>query len=663
MLLAAGVLLVAAAIAYHNTFRVPFLFDDIPSIRDNAAIHRLSTAILPWHGPGGLTVNGRPLVGLTLAINHLVSADNVWSYHALNLLIHVLAGLALFGIVRRTLLSPRLRAAFGGKAESLALTVAAAWVVHPLQTEAVTYVIQRAEALSGLFYLLTLYGLIRGADSSRPWRWYAVSVTACFLGATSKEVIASAPLIVLLYDRTFLAGSFREAWRKRWSLHLALAGSWLVLGSLVVDTQARGGTAGFGTALSVWSYALTQCRAVVLYLTLAIWPHPLVFDYGTTTARSFAEVAPAALCLFGLGAAVVVALRRRPVLGFVGAWFFAILAPSSSIVPIATQTIAEHRMYLPLAGVLALVMAGLSRFAGRWGTAAGLAIIVGLTGLTVTRNKDYQSGLTLWSDTVEKCHDNPRAHNNLGQALFSAGRVQESLAQYQTALRLEPTYAEAHYNLAIALARLKRTPEAIAHYEKTLQLQPRNAAAHNNLGLVLNGAGRRADAIVHLQRAIDLQPDFAPAHNNLGLALADAGRWAEALAHYETAIRLRPDYAEAHYNWGNALAQLGRMPEAVAHYEQALRLAPDDVMAHNNLGNALAELHRRADAREHYEAALRLNPDFIPARRNLAHLLADMDLLPGALHHYQILSRQLPDDQEIRGELARLQAQADHNQN
>jgi tetratricopeptide (TPR) repeat protein len=491
----------------------------------------------------------------------------------------------------------------------------------------VTYVIQRTEVLAGLFYLLTIYGFIRGVDSARPWRWYVVSVSACLLGAGSKEVIASAPLIVLLYDRTFLSGSFRAAWRQRWRTYLALASSWLVLGWLVVAAQGRGGTAGFGSGVSVWSYALTQCRAVVLYVTLAIWPHPLVFDYGEMTARSFAEVAPAALCLCALLGAVAVALRRRPVLGFVGAWFFAILAPSSSIVPIATQTIAEHRMYLPLAGVLMLVMVGVGRIAGRWGTIAGFTIIVALTGLTVARNLTYQSALMLWSDTVEKCPENPRAHNSLGQALFDSGHVQESLAQYQIAVRLDPTYAEAHYNLAIALARLKRTPEAIDH----------------------------------LQQAVGLQPDFAPAHNDLGIALADAGRWAEAVTQQETAIRLQPDYVDAHYNLGNALAQLGRLSEAADHFEQTLHLAPDDLMAHNNLGNVWVGLHRWAEAREHYQAALRLNPDFIPARRNLANLLVEMDRLPEALHHLQILSRLRPDDREISAELARLQAQVEHH--
>jgi tetratricopeptide (TPR) repeat protein len=661
-LLAAGLLLLAA-IAFYNTFQVPFLFDDIPSIRDNPAIRGFSTAILPWHGSGGLTVNGRPVVGLTLALNHAVSGNHVWSYHAFNLLIHALAGLMLFGILGRTLRSTGLRAGFGDQAVPLAFMAAAAWIVHPLQTEAVTYVIQRTEVLAGLFYLLTIYGFIRGVDSARPWRWYVVSVSACLLGAGSKEVIASAPLIVLLYDRTFLSGSFRAAWRQRWRTYLALASSWLVLGWLVVAAQGRGGTAGFGSGVSVWSYALTQCRAVVLYVTLAIWPHPLVFDYGEMTARSFAEVAPAALCLCALLGAVAVALRRRPVLGFVGAWFFAILAPSSSIVPIATQTIAEHRMYLPLAGVLMLVMVGVGRIAGRWGTIAGFTIIVALTGLTVARNLTYQSALMLWSDTVEKCPENPRAHNSLGQALFDSGHVQESLAQYQIAVRLDPTYAEAHYNLAIALARLKRTPEAIEHYRRALQLQPRNTAAHINLGLLLNEAGRSVEAIDHLQQAVGLQPDFAPAHNDLGIALADAGRWAEAVTQQETAIRLQPDYVDAHYNLGNALAQLGRLSEAADHFEQTLHLAPDDLMAHNNLGNVWVGLHRWAEAREHYQAALRLNPDFIPARRNLANLLVEMDRLPEALHHLQILSRLRPDDREISAELARLQAQVEHHQN
>ena len=243
-------------------------------------------------------------MNFSLAVNYALGGYDVWGYHALNLAIHILAGLTLYGIVRRTLLSPLLRERFGASAVRLALAVAVLWTVHPLQTEAVTYISERCESLMGLFYLLTLYCFIRGTDAPRSSWWFVLSVAACLLGMASKEVMVTAPVMVLLYDRTFVSGSFREAWtRHRW-LYLGLAGTWVLLGWLMVGLHYRG--AGYGLGIPWWAYALVECRAVVQYLWLALWPHPLVFDYGEFVAiRHMGEVAPYAVMLAVLVAGCV----------------------------------------------------------------------------------------------------------------------------------------------------------------------------------------------------------------------------------------------------------------------------------------------------------------------------------------------------------------------
>ena len=198
---------------------------------------------------------------------------NVWGYHAVNLAIHVLAAWTLFGVTRRTLLLPPLHYRFGLAATPLALAVAMLWTLHPLQTEAVTYVIQRTEALAGLFYLLVLYCVVRGAMSTRSIFWYIAATVSCLLGMATKEVMATAPLLVLLYDRTFLAGSFREALRRRFGLYLALAATWTVVPALLFSTGFYGGTAGFAVQkFTWWSYLLTQSGVIVHYLRLAFWP-------------------------------------------------------------------------------------------------------------------------------------------------------------------------------------------------------------------------------------------------------------------------------------------------------------------------------------------------------------------------------------------------------
>ncbi len=473
ILLAAAVLSVGAIAAYHETFSVPLLYDDNPSILGNPSIRHLDTALLP---PSDRTVSGRPVLNLSLAANYAVSGTSVWSYHAVNLAIHILAGLTLFGIVRRTL---GLRGAPG--AVAIAFSVAAIWTLHPLQTESVTYIVQRAESLMGLFYLLTLYCFIRGAteDGSGARKWYVLSVSACLLGMGTKEVMVSAPLIVLLYDRAFVAGSLKEAWRRRWRVYAGLAATLAVLSFLVLTAHGRGGTAGFGSGMAWWRYALTQGPAIMHYLRLCFWPQGLVFNYGSDLAGLTPQVAVDALAVLGLVGATAWALVRRPELGFLGACFLAILAPSSSVVPIATETMAEHRMYLPLIPVVIATVLVLFGLLGRGALPACLVLGAGLGLATAHRNAVYSSALSLWSDVASKVPGNFRAQNSLGAALVDVpNRLPEAIAHYEKALEINPYYVETHSNLGVALARIPgRLPDAIAQYKAAAGARPQATQA------------------------------------------------------------------------------------------------------------------------------------------------------------------------------------------
>ena len=240
--LAALVLAGAAAWAYRNSLTAPFVFDDVMAIERNETIRHLWPPDALLHPAFDTSVSGRPVLNFSFALSHALGGGRIEGYHAGNVLIHVLAGLALFGIVRRTLA----RRAVPEEPEAgalLAFAVALLWLVHPLQTESVTYVIQRAEALMGLFYLLTLYGLVRAADREAAGKpgtpWLVASVLCCLLGAATKEVTATAPVLALLYDRTFVGGSFREAWRRRRAYYLALGSSWVLSAWLVLGTKSR----------------------------------------------------------------------------------------------------------------------------------------------------------------------------------------------------------------------------------------------------------------------------------------------------------------------------------------------------------------------------------------------------------------------------------------
>lgn len=611
--------------AYWGVWNAPFVFDDTTSIPANPTIRTLWPPWAPLQTPaaGGLTVTGRPILNLSLALNYAVSGKGAWSYHLANLVIHAAAALLLFGIIRRT--AARLNPGRGTEPDLWALAAALLWALHPLQTSAVTYVIQRAESLAALFYLATLYSFVRAAEGRT--RWAAVSVGACLLGMGTKETMVSAPLLVLLYDRTLVSGSFRGALRARPAYYAALAASWLPLGALVLKAGGnRAGSIGFGVGVGWWAHALTQGPAILRYLALAFWPHPLVFEYEPVWAHGFLHAGLPAIALLGLAGLSVWAIVRRSIWGVCGAAFFAVLAPSS-LLPSPSEFIVEYRMYLPLAAVVALAAGGLWRLLGARGAWVLLAAAAALGAVTARRNADYRSAVALWADTVAKRPANALAHEMLGEALDAAGRRAEGLEQHAAAVRLRPDLAIAQDQLGDDLCRAGDLDEAIAHYEAAIGLDPNAADPHDGLGRALARMGDYAEAIQQFETAIRAAPDFAgarlnlaDARYNLGNLLAQAGRPAEAAAQYRAALRLRPDFARAHYNLGNALAASRDYTAALSEYAAALRLKPDFADAECNLAATYAVLGRRAEAIAHYQAALRLRPDFADVREALRRL-------------------------------------------
>lgn len=615
--LAAAVLITAGTLAYLNSFNGPFVFDDEPSIPGNASIRSFATA---WWPPadGGLTVSGRPVLNLTLALNHAVSGEQVWSYHALNLLIHLAGGLTLFGLVRRTLRQPVLAGRFAGDAQPIALTAAALWLLHPLQTAAVTYVIQRAESLCALFYLLTLYGFVRSVEPGAPCRWRALTFTACLLGMGTKEVMATAPLLVWLYDRTFIAGGFAAAWRARRGLYLALAATWLALLALVLATEGRGDTAGFGTAVTPAAYALTQVKAIAHYLRLAVWPAPLVFDYGHGVVTAWTEVLVPALLLIPLAAASLWYGGRRHAAGFCGLGFFLILAPSSSFVPVATQTIAEHRMYLPLAALTTLAAAGLWRWQGRRGLAVLAIVAVAFGAQTAHRNEAYATNIGLYEDTLAKVPGNARARALLAEYYVRAGRLGDAGRELERALADEPAVPEVLNNLGLVCQRQGDHARAVECFQQALALRPSDSEFANNLGNALVRAGRMKEGIGQLEAAVRLTPESVDSRFNLASALAQAGRTEEAMALLSALLSRHPDDAGSHNLYGNLLLTAGHRPEAIEHLAAAVRLAPANADYHNQLGIALGRAGRLREALVEFEAALKLDPAHPSAAKNAA---------------------------------------------
>ena len=621
---AAGALVLAVFAAYSNSLSGPFIFDDIPSLRDNSALRHLATVLSP---PEASSLAGRPFLSLSFGVNYALGQSQVWGYHVFNVVIHSLACLALFGVLRRTFRLAAVAPHFGGGADGAAFACSAVWALHPLNTQAVTYIVQRAESLMGLCYLLTIYFFQRGLDSRRPRLWLGASFAACLAGMCTKEVMVSAPLMVFLYDRVFVTGSYLECWKRRRNYYTALAATAIPLVCLVASLGGNrgGGTGGFSLHARWGAYWLTQFPAVLTYLKLSVLPHPLIFEYGTEWMKGFGQVAIPAVVVAALAGATIWAWIRRPAVGFLGIWFFAILAPTS-IVPGTTQMIVEHRMYLALIPFVILLIGAAYRAFGRYALPIAGVCALAFGGLTYRRNEVYRSAIALWQDTLARRPANTRAFLCLGNAYAeNPEHMREAIAAYRSALAINQDLPDVHNNLGNALVidpKDQAYPgEALDQFRAAIKGKPDLTDAYASLGAALvEIPGRLPDAIAAYEQGLKVNPRAAKLHYNLAVAFVKTpGRLAEACSEFQAAAADMPDFFEAHLNAGQALLRLpGHTAEALAEFGTALRLNPDSVDAHVALGTALAATSTDlAGAIRHLEAAQRLRPDDESIRRTL----------------------------------------------
>jgi len=632
----------------------------------------------PWWK---LLAMNRPVLRLSLAMNfrhdyhkamaagrnHPAPGNRTRGYHLFNLMVHLAAAVALLGVVVRTLLTDRLRERFARAALPLALVVALLWVVHPLTTGAVTYVVQRAESMTGLFLLLTLYCAILALSARRRGAaalWIVLATAACTLGMGTKEVMVVAPLIVLAWDLIFSPKPLAARLGRRLGLYIPLACTYAVLiwGRL---HATGGGGAGIGAkgVPSPWAYAWTQFGVILHYLKLSFWPVNQCLDYVWPTPGFWAGIGPM-LVVLALLAGTVVALWRRPAVGFVGLWFFLILAPSSTFLPIK-DAIFEHRMYLSLAAVVALIVCGgywlggalVARAKGKaprsrrrtdiaaatWvlaacGVSMSLAAALALGVLTRRRNAVYDTEANVWRDVLKQYPDKPRANNNLGKALFAEGeamrgrgedgwlaRMMEGMPYYRRAAELDADYVDPHYNLGVLYGTSGRNAEAIQEYEKCLAMRPGHTSAMNNLGSCYDQQGRTDKALEMFDGVLELQPLHTLAAMNKARLLRKLNRRDEAVQVLRNMMKslkeragTRPDtYATLHAELGDALAESGKEQEAYEAYRKAVEADDESWLAHRKLGLYLVGVNP-AEAAKHLGKCLEKAPDDVRVRLALA---------------------------------------------
>jgi Flp pilus assembly protein TadD len=586
----------ATFLAYVPALRAPFVMDDESAIAESVSAHASV--------PAGSPVSGRPVVRLSLAANYALNAllgvdqrrdpdgpNKTVGFRLLNVLFHLCTGALLFGLMRRAMRERSIPRDWRNIADPLAAVVCTIWLLHPIQTEAIDYVVQRTELLASLFYVATLYGSLRAWDATTGPRrvgWYLSAIVACALGVGSKEIAISAPLAVVLYDRAFRLTEWRALRRPgngRGWFYIALAAACAATFAFVA-LGGRGNTAGFHGGMTWYGYLYTQCWAIAHYLRLVMWPNALVIDYGEKLITGGRGV-PGALLLALFALVTLAAWKRLPKYGwfaFLGTEFFLLLGPSSSFVPVRTEIAAERRIYLALANVLVLAVVGAEWLrrtyfntvsALRMGLAVGgLALALAVT--TAVRSRTYVTSERLWRDAVAKVPDNPRAKVNLGHALAieRPPKYAEAETVLRRAMAQDTTCRHGCAQLASVLAAQGRSAEAIALLEHTLASEPNDVVAEGRLAFTQMRAGSFDQAVAHLDHMASTHPSehlFVV----LGVANLAIQRQQDAMAALQAASNLNPGDREV-TTLGNSLFQAGRNTAALPFLKElAINLAQD----------------------------------------------------------------------------------------
>lgn len=688
-----------AALIYSNTFSASFHFDDNQNIVENPWIKDLSNLS---------DLSGTRYIGfLSFALNYYFGGLNVFGYHLVNLLIHITNGFLVYTLVlllfktlgyNTTTNDPRF-----DTAPWVALATALLFEVHPIQTQAVTYIVQRFASLALLFYLLTVVCYLKWrlapSEEKSNHLWYGTALLSTILAMKTKENTFTLPFMLLLIEAVFFAPLTRKAW----------IGLIPFLLTLPIIPLSRPGALGEGEAglaretldISRWDYLFTQFRVIMTYLRLLVFPVNQNLDYDYPVHHSFLE--PSVFLsflgisfLFALSAYLLVnpgpKTQHSKLISFGILWFFLTLSIESSVIPIR-DVIFEHRMYLPGMGwSLAMSLALLYGLEGlkRWGmfkkrshlTATycviAAVVVLSLSLASYLRNQIWKDDLTLWTDVVVKSpkkgrafnalgvyHDrngtaqealqayltalkfNPdsfQSHNNLGNLYRKQGQIEDAIREYKAALKLKNNFVDAHTNLGILYADQGRLEEAIGEYQASLRFNPQSADTHNALGDAYRLQGRISESFQEFQMALRLDPDFSEAYNNLGLAYQAQGKVNEAHQAFEKALALSPKKPDTLINLGRTYADQGEWTRALSVFQNILKDAPNYDKAYFEIGNLYFNQGQREEAAQFYRKALQLQPDNADYHNNLGSAYFNMGQSDEAIREYQTALKIKPDN-------------------
>lgn len=599
-----AVLLAVCWGVYGRTLDYELIFDDVASIEKNESIRRLFPLFGTNGGLGplvpspGTPLEVRPAVNLTFAVNYRFGGTTPSGYRLVNIAVHATAALAAWLIVTATVRSPVFAGGFTDRAGATGFAAALVWMVHPVHEETIVYLTQRTDLQMGFFYLLTLLAAI-GFWRCRRWSSKAIMAVIATCtgtgGMLSKEMMASIPAVVALYEWTFVGGSPATILRRSWPLYLGLLLSSLPLALLYANGKGTP-LAGFNNTISAHDFWLTQCGSFFVYWRLLFWPIPLLVHYHVPTLHSLGAAWPGVI---GLAAYLVVAAvavwYRRP-LGFALASFFLVLSPTL-IVPLPHEEIAERRMYVASLAVLPLLTITVieavrvlaarvlgARTPGRERLAAAaswlptVAVTVASVGLVVATVPRLATKSGLWDHVLAHQPDDALALAFAGWQDCEDGAAEAGIDKVMRAWRMNSgTRFVANVVIAV-LDRTQRYPQMLAVCRTHHRLHPRLPAAVQSLAVALEKNGRFLEAIDTYREVIRLKPDAWDAHSALATLLAENGAIAESIEHFEIATDLHPDFMNC-MNLFSLYRDTNQVAAALAIAPQLVEAAREELSA------------------------------------------------------------------------------------
>jgi tetratricopeptide (TPR) repeat protein len=616
LLLAIGTLLV-----YWPARQFEFTnYDDEDYVYRNPIVMKGLTAEgVRWAFTTGFMANWHPLTWLSHMLDcGLWGVKNPGAHHMMSVVIHVLATVALFfALFRMT------------KAAGRSAMAAALFALHPLHVESVAWVAERKDVLSGLFWMLTMWGYAWYTERPGIGRYLLVAVPFA-LGLMAKPMLVTLPCVLLLLDYWPLKRLAGTRTLPRLLLEKLPLFALSVASCLATLMVQRGGGAVFSFAekLSFGARVANAFVAYVSYLGKTFLPEKLAVLYPHPGHWPLWQVLAAALILIVITAAAIAFAKSRPYLLVGWLWFVGTLVPVSGLVQVGEQYMADRYTYIPLIGIFIVLVWGVSemfapvpqrKVALAFTTTVALAMCV----IGTRRQLPYwENSIKLFARTVQVTTNNSTAQYNLAQALSLRGYLKESLPQYEAALRIKPDYPEALNNLGFAKALLGRFAEATNHYERALQITPKSGSIHLNYGFALLNLGNPNQALGRFETALNEGAPLAMTHFGYGRALLETGKRDDAIAQLQEALRHDPNYAEATFYLGLALVDKGETDEGIKEIRRAMQLAPQAPDGHLHLGQIYVRQGKAPEAIAEYKEALRLNANYPEALNNYAWILA-----------------------------------------